>query len=315
MANKKDLREFAMTKVIQVTAYDLDTNEVLADTKNLKNFTLNDSTPLDFLTGGESLQKLLPVLGQQDCSVEFANATTSFDWLALQIDSKVVTETKAFDTNDENVVEDDGTITIEGLKGVSSIFEVNMEADGRDGDKIEVVTLKPEHYVAGTTLTIVADGTLVDASTEVELATVLPTLPEAQIGETVDLVPAEVLAEGQCTVDLENGVIAFHESMVGESVHIFYTKEMEETKTVKSAGTMGKTVRLVVKAIMADVHTQKQFLANIICYKAKCEQNNTLSSKNDGVPDDVSFKFGCLYSKANKCSYEIVAIERDKTNE
>ena len=36
---------------------------------------------------------------------------------------------------------------------------------------------------------------------------------------------------------------------------------------------------------------------------------------NDGIPDDITMTFGGLYSKANKCTYEIVSVGRDQTAE
>ena len=315
----KDLKEFALVKAIQATAYDLDTNEVIADTKNVKTLTLNDSTPIDYLKGGENMTKLIPFVGEQDASIEFSTATTSFDWLKLQINSEASTGKKVFDTNEEFTLEDDGgkvEVTIEGLKGVSTIYICDKEADGRDGETLKKVTLTPAHYVVGTTLTIVADGTpSLDPDTQVEESTVLALTPDlnVSVGDTVDLIPAQELQEKEFTIEGEK--ISFHKDLADETVHIFMQREIAESKSVKSAGGQGKTVKLIVKAVLSDPATQRNFVGNIICYKAKMEQNNNLSAKNDSVPDDITMTFGCLYSKENKCSYEIVAVGRDQLAE
>ena len=103
--------------------------------------------------------------------------------------------------------------------------------------------------------------------------------------------------------------------MEDETVHIFFSKEIAESKTIRSAGGQAPSVKLIIKGVFTDPATQRQFVGNIICYKAKMEQKNNLSAKNDGVPDDITMTFGGLYSKANKCTYEIVSVGRDQTAE
>ena len=310
---REDLKRYAVTKVISAQHYDIATNELLAETKHVKTFNVSDSTPLDKLEGGENMDALLYISGKQEASFEYSTATDSLDFKALQLNTTITKGVKEVPTEGYFNVEAE-KVTLGEIKGISAIKVTEDDADGRDGDEIEIVTLKPQHYIAGTTLTIVADGTLVDASTEVELATVLPTLPEAQIGETVDFVPAEELSEGQCTVDLVTGEIVFHADMEDKEVHIFYTKEMEVTG-YKSNGGQAPTVKTVITAIFTDVDTKIPFLGKYIAYNSQLEQTDNTQANNDSVPADITYKVNCLKSRKYGCSYEVVALQRDELAE
>ena len=259
---REDLTRYAMTKCISAQAFDLATDKLLAETKHTKTFNVTDTTPMEFLVGGEEMANLLGISGKQEASFTFTTATDSLDWKALQLNTKVEKGTKEVPTDAYFIVES-GKVTLGEIKRISAIKATEDDADGRDGEEIEVVTLKQAHYVAGTTLTIVADGTLADAETEDELANVLLTLPEAQVGEKVDFVPAEELAEGQCTVDLVTGEIVFHADMEDKEVHIFYTKEMEGIG-YKSNGGQAPAIKFVATGIFVDVDTKVPFLAKYI---------------------------------------------------
>ena len=164
------------------------------------------------------------------------NAIEIADKVFCSFSGKALCELKGYsalygEIKDNDTVLDDAVALVfrapksytgEDVVEISKILTTDAEVDGRDDKEVEIVTLKPQHYAIGTTLTVVADDTLQDATTEVEEATVKVDIPTIQVGDTVDLVPAEVLAEGQCTVDLETGEITFHADMDETEVHIFY---------------------------------------------------------------------------------------------
>ena len=310
---REDLKRYAMTKLISAEAYDLATNKLLAETKHTKSFNVTDNTPMEFLQGGESMDNLLGISGKQEASFTFTTATDSLDWKALQLNTTITKEIKEVPTSGFFFVEAEKVI-LDTIVGISAIRLTEDDADGRDGDEIKVVTLASASYVAGTTLTVVADGTMTSPTTEVELSTVLPTLPTAQVGDTVDLIPAQQLQSNECTVDLATGEITFHADMDGKEVHIFYTKEMEVTG-YKSNGGQAPAIKFVATGVFVDTDTKIPFLAKYIAYNAQMEQNDATQANNEGVPADIEYKINCLKSRKYGCTYEVVALQRSELSE
>lgn len=310
---REDLKRYAMTKCISAQAFDLATDKLLAETKHTKTFNVTDTTPMEFLVGGEEMANLLGISGKQEASFTFTTATDSLDWKALQLNTKVEKGIKEVPTDAYFTVESE-KVTLGVVKRISAIKATEDDADGRDGEEIEVVTLKPQHYEIGTALTVVADGAMTDPLIEVELSTVQVDIPTIQIGDTVDLIPAEVLATGQCTVDLTTGEITFYSDMEDKEVHIYYTKEMESVG-YKSNGGQAPAIKFVATGIFVDVDTKIPFLAKYIAYNAQLEQNDATQANNEGVPADIEYKINCLKSRKYGCTYEVVAIQRDELAE
>ena len=155
----KEIKEFALIKAIRAVAYDLDTNEVLASTKNLKNMTVTDETGIEYLVGGENNAKLIPIVGEQDAKIAFNVATTSDDWLALQLNAETIKGSVDFDTEEVFTVGGDGTITIQNLKDVHSVYTTDDGADGRDDVKLERMTAESETPITTGKFAVV-DGKL-----------------------------------------------------------------------------------------------------------------------------------------------------------
>ena len=310
---REDLKRYAVTKVISAQHYDIATNELLCETKHVKTFNVSDSTPLEKLEGGENMDALLYISGKQEASFEYTTATDSLGFKALQLNTTITKGIKEVPTDAYFTVESE-KVTLGVVKRISAIKATEDDADGRDGEEIEVVTLKPQHYEIGTTLTVVADGAMTDPLTEVEESTVKVDIPTIQIGDTVDLIPAEVLATGQCTVDLTTGEITFFTDMEDKEVHIYYTKEMESVG-YKSNGGQAPTVKTVITAVMTDTDTKIPFLGKFIAYNSQIEQTDNTQVNNDSIPSDITYKVNCLKSRKYGCAYEVVTLQRDELAE
>lgn len=134
----KLLKDFTIVKVISVKAADPATKEILATMKKLQDFSLNDTTAVEFLKGGELNSKLVAVVGDQDAKISITSAATNFDWLALQMADTLTTSTEKFDNDRIDVVSDTSETTIVDAKFVRSVFVVDI--DGRDDEKLANTT-------------------------------------------------------------------------------------------------------------------------------------------------------------------------------
>lgn len=309
----KKMKEFALTKAIMAVAYDMETNEVLASTKNIKGMTVTDETGIEYLVGGENNTKLIPIVGEQDAKISFTTATTSDDWLALQLNAETVNGEVEIDTEATITVEDDGTIELKDMVSVSTIYTTDDLADGRDDEKLVKMTEVPAHYEMGVVgdLVVVADGTMADDTTEVEEATVKVDIPTIQVGDYVKLVSAVEVGEGQFTITEDNKIKVITD-LAGKDLHIFYVKKMVEGQSMKSDGGQGKTVKLVVTGIAVDPSTQIPYIRTYTAYKAKVTQSVTQEVQNSGVPNDITLEFACLRSNKHKCSYETRVATRQE---
>lgn len=307
-----ELKRYAVTKCISCAAYDAITEELLAFTKHTKTFNVTDNTETSYLEGGENMDKLLAITGKQEAQIKFTTATDSLDWKALQLNSKVETLTKNVPTDEYFTVESK-VVKLENAVKISKVFVTDSEADGRDDEEIKVVTLTPAHYVVGTTLTIVTDGTSpLDPDTQVEESTVLalsPTLT-VNVGDKVDLIPAQTLQNGQCTVNFETGEVKFMDDMEDKEVHIFYDKQME-TSGYKSNGGKSPNIKFVATCVFTDVDTKKQFIGKYIAYQASVQQNDNTQADNGNVPSDIEYTIDCLKSRKHGCTYEVVTCKRE----
>lgn len=306
MALKKGIKEFALTKAIKATAYDIQTGKVIASTKNTKTLTISDETPVDYLVGGENLAKLIPVVGQQDAKVTFTTATTSNGWLGLQLNTTVKENaTFDFDTDDTFTVES-GEIEIDGLKDVSSVFTTDEDADNRDDVELTKIVEVAEHYERDDAGALeVVESSATDG--QVNKDDVIGDIPDIQAGEKVNLIPAKIVGAGEYAIT--GNKIKVVTDLNDKDLHIFYKKEATGS-TYKSKGGQGKTVRLVVTGLAIDPSTQIPYLVNVVAPKAKVTQSVTQESKNDGVPNDLTFEFSALYSNKDKSSYEVYYAER-----
>lgn len=134
----KLLKDFAIAKVISVKAAKPSTKEILATMKKLQDFSLNDSTAVEFLRGGETNSKLLAVVGDQDAKVSITSAATNFDWLALQMADTLSTSTERFDGDKIVTVSGASDATISEAKVVRSV--VVIDDDSRDAEKLTITT-------------------------------------------------------------------------------------------------------------------------------------------------------------------------------
>ena len=308
----KKMKEFALTKALMAVAYEMDTNEVLASTKNIKKLVVTDETGIEYLVGGENNTKLIPVVGEQDAKISFDVATTSDDWLALQLNAETVNGEVEIDTEATVTVEDDGTIELKDMVSVSTIYTTDDTADGRDDEKLVKIEEVAQHYEMGTTgdLEVVADGAMTNPLTEVEESTVKTDIPTVVVGDFVKLIPAKQVADGEFAI--VDGKIKVVVDMAGKDLHIFYVKKMAEGQSMKSDGGQGKTVKLVVTGVAVDPSTQIPYIRTYIAYKAKVTQSVTQEASNSGVPADITLEFACLRSNKHKCSYETRTATREE---
>lgn len=155
----KELKNFSLVKVLSVKAYKLATAALIASMTDLTDFSLDDSTPVEFLSGGEKMSKLIPIVGSQDAKVTLTSALTNFDWLSLKMNDTVATGSTTFNSDVYKKVTS-GAVSLTATK-IRSVFVVEEDANNRDGARLELTTTSTpasgQYKFATNTLTFNAD--------------------------------------------------------------------------------------------------------------------------------------------------------------
>lgn len=134
----KELKNFSLVKVLSVKAYKLATAALIASMTELTDFNLDDSTPVEFLKGGETMAKLIPIVGSQEAKVTLTSALTNFDWLSLKMNDTVATGSMTFNSDVYKKVTSN-TVSLTAAK-IRSVFVVEDDANNRDGARLDAVT-------------------------------------------------------------------------------------------------------------------------------------------------------------------------------